>query len=307
MAATVSSAPDRERRLLGIALRAASASAFGVMAAMLKLASGRGVAATEMLFYRSVFGLPVVIGWLLVGPGLGAVRTRRPLAHLGRCALGMASILCTFKALTLLPLADATTIGFTAPIFATILSAVILGEAVGRHRWAAVAVGFIGILVVMRPGGHGVAHAGLAIALLSALGTAGVTVAVRQLGGTEDPASIVFWFFVCSIVLGALLLLVVGRPHPPAVIAMLVAAGVAGGVAQLLMTASLYFAPVSVTAPFDYVQLPWATALGWLIWNVAPAATTLAGATLIVASGLYTVWRERRRRIAPSPMPAMIE
>ena len=285
-----------QNKLLGILLRLGAASAFGVMAAMLKLAADEGVAATEMLFYRAAFGLPVVVLWLMLGPGFGAVRTRRPLAHLGRSALGIASILCTFKALTLLPLADATTVGFSAPIFATILSALILREAVGRHRWTAVVVGFVGILVVMRPGGEGIPHLGLAIALVSALGTAAVTITVRQLGGTENAAGIVFWFFVCSMIVGAVLLLFTGQTHGAEALLYLIGGGVAGGVAQLLMTASLRFAPVSVIAPFDYTQLIWAVLFGWLFWSAQPSLATWAGAAIIVASGLYTVYREQVRR-----------
>ena len=142
----------------GILLRIAAAGCFSIMTATLKLASQDGVAAPEMLFYRAFFGLPVVLAWVLTQPGgLSALSTRRPLAHLGRSALGVAAILCLFQTLTLLPLADATTLSFTAPIFATILSFFVLKEAVGPRRWAAVAVGFIGVIVVMRPGvGHSV-------------------------------------------------------------------------------------------------------------------------------------------------------
>ena len=135
----------------GIALRIAAAGAFSIMA-VLKLASLDGVTAPEMLFYRAFFGLPVVLIWVLTQPGgLARLATRRPMAHLGRSALGVASILCVFQTLTLLPLAEATTISFTAPIFATILSFLVLKEAVGPRRWAAVAVGFIGVLIVTRP------------------------------------------------------------------------------------------------------------------------------------------------------------
>ena len=145
--------PSGEDIAGGIALRIAAAGSFSVMAAVLKLASLDGVVAPEMLFYRAFFGLPVVLAWVLTQPGgLAGLTTRRPLAHVGRSALGIVSILCVFQTLTLLPLADATTLSFTAPIFATLLSFLILKEAVGPRRWAAVAVGFIGVLIVMRPG-----------------------------------------------------------------------------------------------------------------------------------------------------------
>src|SRR5690606_41630863 len=113
----------------GILLRIASAGCFSLMAAMMKLAATlEPVSAAEMVFYRAVFGLPVVLAWVMTGPGLSAIATRRPLVHLWRCALGVGGILLIFQTLRMLPLADATTIGFTAPIFATLLSIVVLKE-----------------------------------------------------------------------------------------------------------------------------------------------------------------------------------
>ncbi|MEC7795966.1 MAG: DMT family transporter [Pseudomonadota bacterium] len=288
----------------GIALRIAAAGAFSIMAAVLKLASLDGVTAPEMLFYRAFFGLPVVLIWVLTQPGgLAGLATRRPMAHLGRSALGVASILCVFQTLTLLPLAEATTISFTAPIFATILSFLVLKEAVGPRRWAAVAVGFIGVLIVTRPlslvsgaGSTPLPLAGVGFGLAAALLTAAVTITLRQLRDTEHVAAIVFWFFVCSSIVGAPLLPFVGRMHALTTFALLAGSGVAGGVAQLLMTASLQKAPVAVVAPFDYLQILGAVAFGAWLMKTTPTADTLAGAALIAASGLYTAWRERVRR-----------
>ncbi|WP_395944081.1 DMT family transporter [Brevundimonas sp.] len=292
----------------GIALRIAAAGSFSVMTAVLKLASLDGVVAPEMLFYRAFFGLPVVLIWVLTlqgGPkaGLANLTTRRPWAHVTRSAIGIASILCVFQTLTLLPLADATTISFTAPIFATLLSFLILKEAVGPRRWAAVAVGFIGVIIVMRPislvsggGDHAVPLAGVGFGLAAALLTAAVTITLRQLRGSEHVAAIVFWFFVASSIVGAVLLPFVGSLHQPTTYALLVASGVAGGLAQLFMTASLKAAPVAVVAPFDYLQIVGAIIFGWWLMDSTPALNTLAGAALIASSGLYTAWREHVRR-----------
>lgn len=267
------------------------------MAALLKLASLAGVTAPEMLFHRAFFGLPVVLLWVMTSQGgLKALKTRRPWAHAGRSALGVVSILCVFQTLTLLPLADATTLSFTAPIFATLLSFLILKEAVGPRRWAAVAVGFVGVLVVMRPGGEGVPAAGLGFGLAAAVLSAGVTITLRQLRDTEHVAAIVFWFFTASSIVGALLLPFVGQAHAPATFALLVGAGLTGGLAQLFMTASLQSAPVAVVAPFDYLQIVGAVIFGWWLLSSPPSLSTLAGAGLIGASGLYTAWREHVRR-----------
>ena len=298
--------PGRKRTLAagediagGIALRIGAAGCFSVMAAVLKLASLDGVVAPEMLFYRAFFGLPVVLIWVMTRQGgLSALSTRHPWAHVGRSALGIVSILCVFQTLTLLPLADATTLSFTAPIFATLLSFLILKEAVGARRWAAVAVGFIGVVIVMRPGAgdHAVPVEGIAFGLVAALLTAGVTVTLRQLRDTEHVAAIVFWFFVGSSTVGAILLPFVGHWHSPLTFALLVGSGLAGGLAQLYMTASLQKAPVAVVAPFDYLQIVGAIVFGWWLMSTTPTLSTLAGAALIASSGLYTAWREHLRR-----------
>jgi len=290
----------------GIALRIAAAGCFSIMAAVLKLASLDGVVALEMLFYRAFFGLPVVLAWVLTQPsGLAGLTTRRPLAHVGRSALGIVSILCVFQTLTLLPLADATTLSFTAPIFATLLSFLILKEAVGPRRWTAVAVGFIGVIIVMRPGAgdHAVPLEGMAFGLIAALLTAGVTITLRQLRDTEHVAAIVFWFFVACSVVGAILLPFVGHWHSPLTFALLIGSGIAGGLAQLFMTASLQKAPVAVVAPFDYLQIVGAIVFGWWLMSTTPTLTTLAGAALIASSGLYTAWREHIRRKASLIQP----
>ena len=290
----------------GIVLRIAAAGCFSIMAAVLKLASRDGVAAPEMLFYRAFFGLPVVLAWVLTQPGgLASLKTRRPLAHVGRSVLGIVSILCVFQTLTLLPLADATTLSFTAPIFATLLSFLILKEAVGPRRWAAVAVGFIGVVIVMRPGAgdHAVPVEGIAVGLVAALLTAGVTITLRQLRDTEHVAAIVFWFFVGSSTVGAILLPFVGHWRSPTTFALLVGSGIAGGLAQLFMTASLQKAPVAVVAPFDYLQIVGAIVFGWWLMSTTPTLSTLSGAALIAGSGLYTAWREHIRRKAALIQP----
>jgi len=289
--------PDlANHNLRGIALRCVAVVCFAVMSASMKWASEDGVRGIEMLFYRSVFGLPIVLGWLALGPGIATIRTRRRGAHVIRSILGISGILINFQALILLPLTNAITIGFTAPIFATILSAVVLSERVGGHRWTAVLLGFVGVAIVVRPGGEVLSHAGIAFALLGAVGTAAVTVTLRQLGGTEHPGTIVFWFFAASAIVSGCGMIFYGQAHTPATWLLLISGGVFGAIAQVLMTMSLRAAPVSVISPFDYSQIIWASLLGWIIWSSVPTVNTLLGAMLISASGLYTAWREHRLR-----------
>jgi drug/metabolite transporter (DMT)-like permease len=293
-----------QNRLLGIGLRVGAATCFAVMAAAIKLGHEAGIATVELVFYRFAFGLPPLMAWIAVTGSWSAWRTERPLAHLTRGALGLATMALAFSALAFLPLAEAATIGFVAPLFAVMLSALLLGEAVGRYRWSAVIVGFAGVLVVMRPGGTDLPPLGLALALGSALGVAAVTIAIREIGRTERTPTTVLWFTAFAMVASGMLLPFVAEAHSPGEWALLAALGLAGGVGQLFLTSSLRFAPVPVVVPFDYVQLVWAVLLGWAIWEARPPATTWVGAAIIVASGLFTIWREHRLgRSRPHPPP----
>ncbi|MCH8615399.1 DMT family transporter [Sphingomonas sp. SM33] len=291
---------DQDHVVSGILCRLGSGLSFSTMGALLKLASMDGMNAPELVFYRSIFSLPVVLFWVLQTENLAALKPNRPLAHVWRSALGLTSMGLTFQALILLPLADATAINFTAPIFATVLSFLILREDVRIHRWAAVVVGFIGVLIVARPGGSSLPAVGVMIALIAALGQAGVTTTLRQIQRSENISAIVFWFAVAGILVGGLLMPVFGHAHPVQAFAFVAAGGLAGGIGQLLMTNSLR-APVSVVSPFDYLQIVGATIYGWLLFSDVPSAHTITGAALIAASGIYTAWREHRRRLKEGP------
>ena len=297
---------DSDQILTGILCRIGSGLSFSTMGALLKLASVEGMNAPELVFYRSLFSVPVVLFWVLKTESLAALRPNRPLAHLWRCVIGLLSMGLVFQALILLPLAEATAINFTAPIFATVLSFLILREDVRIHRWAAVVVGFLGVLIVARPGGSSLPLLGVGIGLTGALCQAGVTTTLRQIQRSENIAAIVFWFAVAGIAVGGLLMPFFGQAHGTKAFALVLAGGLAGGVGQLLMTTSLR-APVSVVSPFDYLQIVGATAYGWLLFSDVPTIYTIAGATLIAGSGLYTAWREHRRRLrkGPAAVPAV--
>jgi drug/metabolite transporter (DMT)-like permease len=296
--------PPQQNRLLGIGLRIGATTSFAFMAAMIKLGHEAGVSLPEMVFYRFAFGLPPLLAWIALTRNYGVWRTKRPLAHLGRGAIGLGTMVLAFAALAFLPLAEATTIGFVAPLFSVMLSALILGERVGRYRWSAVAVGFVGVLIVMQPSGSNLPPLGLGLALLSALGVAGVTITIRQIGRTESTPTTVLWFTIFSMVLSGMLLPFYGAAHDGLTWAILIALGLFGGLGQLFLTSSLRFAPVPVVVPFDYAQLLWAVFLGWLLWDTHPAATTWIGAAVIVASGLYTLYREHKLgRDKPRPEP----
>jgi drug/metabolite transporter (DMT)-like permease len=278
------------------------------MGAMLKLASTHGFNAPELVFYRSVFALPVVLAWVLRRENLRVLKPNRVTPHVWRGAMGIVSMTLTFQALIMLPLAEATAINFTAPIFATILSFLILREEVGVHRWSAVILGFIGVVIVAQPTGSSLPLLGICVALAAALGQAAVTTTLRHLQRSEHISTIVFWFAVSGILAGGLCMPFFGQWHDATGYAFVILGGLAGGLGQLFMTASLR-APIAVIAPFDYLQIVLATAFGWLLFSDVPGAATIAGAGLIAASGIYTAWREhvrrRRHREAAAAVPAV--
>ncbi len=294
----------RQNILRGIALRLGATIAFGLMAALIKLASDAGASAPELVFYRSACALAPILLWILWTRRLNAWRTRRPSAHIGRGMIGLTSMFLSFGALTLLPLAEAVTLSFVAPLFAVALSALLLGEPVGRHRWGAVAIGLLGVVVVMQPAGAGLNPIGLVLAISGALSVAAATIAIRQIGRTETAETTSLWFTIFSALAGALTLPFFAQAHSGWLWGVLAALGVFGGIGQLLMTASLRVAPVGAVVPFDYAHLIWAVLLGWLLWDTHPGVTTWAGAAIIVASGLYTVYREQKLgRDKPRPEP----
>ena len=290
-----------QNRLLGILFRIGAASSFAFMAAMIKLGHEANISLPELVFYRFAFGLPPLLAWIALTGNFSAWRTKRPGAHLARALLGLSTMVLGFSALAFLPLAEATTISFVAPLFAVLLSALILGEKVGRYRWSAVMVGFVGVLIVMQPSGSGLPPIGLLLALLAAFGVAAVTITIRDIGRTESTPTTVLWFTSSAMLLSGALMPFFAQSHDSYEWTVLAALGLLGGIGQLLMTSSLRYAPVPVVVPFDYVQLLWAVLLGWLLWNTHPVATSWVGAAVIVCSGLFTVWREHKLGREKSP------
>ena len=292
-----------DRRLLAITLRLFAAVTLTVMFAIVKLLDARGVSLLESLFYRQALALPLVLGWIAAGPGFASVRTKRPAAHLIRTVLGMAGMALNFLTFMLLPLAEATVLLFTVPIFATVLSATVLKERVGVHRWLAVLLGFLGVLLVVQPGGGSVLPLnGVLVGLCAAVVVSGVSITLRQIGRTEGAATTVFWFTIVSAVPLGIAMLFVGEAHDARTFGMLLGLGLAGGLAQLALTASLRLAPVSVVLPMDYSNLLWSALIGWLVFSTLPSRSLWLGAPLIIASGLYIVYREHRLRREQTPI-----
>ena len=286
--------PAEQRPLAGIALRLVTAVLLATMFALVKLASTRGVTLVESLFYRQIGSAACAVGLVAAGAGFQSLRTKRVGAHVGRMALGLTAMALNFLAMIMLPLAEATAIGFTVPIFSTILAALMLGEATGRWRWGAVAAGFAGVLLIVQPGSGHLPLAGAAVALLAALLTAAVTVVIRRLGATERASTTVFWFAFSSLVPLGLLMIGFAQLHDSTTWLILAGLALAGGLAQLTLTQSLRLAPVALVMPMDYTSLLWATLFGAWLFSELPTHWTWVGAPVIVASGLVIVWREHR-------------
>jgi len=284
-----------DRIMLGLGLRLLAILMLSTMGALIKLVETHGAHLVEIMLFRQFFAIPFILAWVMMGPGLASLKTRHFGLHVSRSAVGLTGMVFNFGSVLLLPLAEATTFGFTVPIFATILGALVLKEPTGWHRWGAVLAGFIGVLIVTQPGSSHIPLGGALVGLTAALFVAIVAIQLRQLGRTESPATTVFWFSTLSVPPLLIGYAFVAAPHDWQTFALLILIGFVGGAAQLALTASLRFAPVSAVVPMDYSSLIWATLYGYLLFGVLPGHWTWIGAPIIIASGLYIVWRERRR------------
>lgn len=297
---TTSSPNHSDRRFLALGLRLLAALTLSCMFVLVKIASERSISVPEIMFWRQFFAIPVVLGWISMTTGLGTLKTSRFPDHAKRSALGLSGMVFNFLGFSLLPMAEATTMGFTVPIFATILSALILKEQVGKHRWSAVLIGFLGVIIVLRPGDSVFPLNGALAGLIASMLVALVSIQIRDLSRTEPSPTIVFYFSALSCIPLGLMLPFFWVPHNANDWLVLVGLGLSGGVGQIFVTASLKLAPVSTVVGMDYSSLLWATLFGWLIWDHMPPESTWFGAPLIIASGLYIVWREHRLAVSRS-------
>jgi drug/metabolite transporter (DMT)-like permease len=280
---------------LGIAYRVMAMACMACLSAIVKWTGERGMPVFEIIFFRNAFAFVPLGLYIWRTTGFSVLKTRRPFGHLTRATIGLMGMVCGFSAVQYLPLTEATAFNFASPLFMTALSALLLGEVVGRHRWGAVVVGFIGVLIMVRPEPGHFNAVGVSLAIGSAMGAAGAMVAIRQIAATEKGATIVFYFTLAGTVLGALGSAVHWVTPDPLTLGLLILGGLIGGVGQLLLTEALRVAPVGVVAPFDYSQLIWATGIGFLVWGELPHLATIVGALVVAASGVYILHREMRR------------
>lgn len=286
----------QDRPLTGIGWILTAGCTLSVMDGLIKWSVGVFPVA-QVVFIRSAFVL-VLLGVLLARSGaLYAIRTKRPFGHLLRVALTVASILTFFESVRLLPLATVIAIGFGAPLFMTALSVPVLRERVGAHRWTAIGIGFVGVLVITQPGPDGLEWPAL-LALFSSMLFAAHLVTARYLARTETDAALMFWqnfgVFLCSGLLAPL----VWTPVAAADLAVVATMGVLLLIGQYCTVRAFRAAPVGAVAPFQYTELIWAAVIGYVFWHEVPPTNVWLGASIVVASGLYVIWRERVRAMA---------
>jgi len=277
------------------------------MLMLIKVAGERGIAGPEVIFWRQAFSLPIILVWLVARSELPLLRTRRMASHARRSAFGMLALFCNVSAAMLLPLAEATTLGFTTPLFAVLLTPLILKDSVGPWRWSAVLLGFIGVLIIANPGHEVVEPLGVAAGLGAGFLVALVSLQIRDLAQTEAPIACVFWFAFYGAAMSAIVLPVYYTSHGAFDWALLALIGLTGTLGQFLLTSSLRYGQVATVVVMDYTSLVWATAYGWLIWDRLPAMATWLGAPAIIAAGLIITWREHRLAKAIAPVLAIGE
>jgi drug/metabolite transporter (DMT)-like permease len=305
--------------LLGVGMKLAATFFFALMLALGKAYSVYGV--SEVVFFRSAFALIPVMIWLVMrGDFPRALRTSRFGGHMVRSVAGIGSMFCMFASYALLPLADATALGYAAPLMITLMAAYFLGETMTGLRWGAVAVGFAGVVVMLwehlgspAPDAPARSALGAGLALAGAFLVSIAMVQTRRLTKTEDTGAITFYFqSSTTIASGAVLAAAVFWPTnwplaslmasqawttpSPMDWAPLIAIGLLGGIGQIFMTQGYRYADASILAVFDYSSLLFAIAIGYLAFSDVPTGQTLFGASIVICAGLAVVWQESRGR-----------
>lgn len=264
---------------------------FAIMTGLVRHVADSGMHPWEVAFFRNFFSLLVMAPWILKA-GIAGLRTARLPLYTLRAFVGMVSMLCWFWSVALLPITEATALGFTAPFFTTILAALVLGEVVRLRRWAAVMVGFIGTLVILRPGGSDLPAFGAAVALGAACTQAGSTIMIKTLSRTESPNAIVAYMTIYLTPMSLVPALFVWTTPSWEQLGWLFLVGFVGTGAHLCFTRALKAADASAIVPIDFARLVFVAIIGMVFFSQIPSVWTWIGAAVIFASGLYVIRRE---------------
>lgn len=248
----------------------------------------------ELVFFRNLFAFAFVVPMLL-RTGVGVFRTDRLGLHVGRASLNTVNMMVWFTAVSLAPLAEVTALGFTAPIFATVLSVIILRETVGLRRWSAIVVGFAGTMIVLQPGFDTVSS-GHGLTLLAATMWAGVLLIIKSLSRTESSITIVAYMSLLMTPMSLIPAAFVWVWPTWTELAWMALIGVCGGAGQYFLAQSFHEADISVVMPFDFTKLVWIALIAYLAFAEIPDWTTWFGGAVIFASTLYIARREAKKR-----------
>ena len=252
----------------------------------------------EIAFYRSLIAcIPFLIAIFLFGKREILVVQSKPRIIAARAVLGVVTLMMTFTAYSLMPMAETTVLLFAASLFIPILGVLILKESVGPWRWAAVVIGFIGVAIMAQPSAT-MTVIGVTVALTTALMQAFMSILLRHLGGHERPETITFYFFVIGTLLTGLAVPFVANPPTIQEIPFFVGVGLTGAAAQWLYANALKYTPAAIVAVVNYSSIVWAMLLGWLVWYEFPTSVVLIGAAIVIAANIFIVWRENRVRQA---------
>lgn len=261
---------------------------------------GQSFAPVQIIFFRTLVSLPLIALIASFNGGLRTLATRRPRVHLLRGLIATGTMYCFVMGLTLLPLATTTAIAFAAPLFVTLLSAPMLNERVGRLPFIASLIGFVGVLIVVRPGAEGFQLGGL-IVVGAAVCYALLMITARRYGAHENLWAMVFYVTLVPWLISAALLPFFWLPPQPVHWFGFVGAGILGVGAMTCITLAFRHAPASLAAPFDYTAMVWAVILGWWFWGEIPDVWVYVGSGVIIASGLAIAIHERRVAIKARP------
>jgi drug/metabolite transporter (DMT)-like permease len=258
----------------------------------------------QVVFFRNAFGLIAMLPWL-AGHGVDALRTQRLGLHTLRAATSIVSMICWYTALSLMPLAQATALSFTAPIFTSVLAVIFLGEVMRLRRWSATAVGLLGALIILQPGSSSVEPAAL-LAIASALIGATSPILVKIMARTESTGAIVTYMVLFATPLSLVPALFVWQTPTLGQIGFAALLGLAGTLGHVCLTRALASADATVVVPFDYLRLPAVALIAYLVFAEVPGIWTWIGGAIIAASSLYMTLREVRlkRQAQPGTTPA---
>jgi len=250
----------------------------------------------EIAFYRNLVAcVPFLMAIFIFGRREILVIQSKPRAIALRAVLGTVTLITTFAAYSLMPMAETAVLLFTASLFVPVLGVAILGEKVGPYRWTAVLVGFVGVAIMVNPTGE-TNTLGVTLALCAALMQAFMSTLLRHMSGHERPETITFYFFVIGTFVTGLALPFVATGPTLAEIPLFFGIGLSGAAAQWLYSTALKNTPLAVVAIFNYSSIVWAMLFGWLIWSDWPLPIVLAGSVVVIASNMLIIWRENRLR-----------